>query len=118
MVIGLIFYLTSTPVIEFPRIPTGVTKQFIVDEADTRLGLYSFPDETSQSQAQAQNELPAAEKELGKDGKDKEATAESAAPHSVHVPPSAPKLLPHVVDAPLVRLYNFLRELFICVGFF
>lgn len=98
---------------EFPRVPTGITKQFIVDEADTRLALYSFLEETDQSQLQPQPEAEPTVDEKGaeKESKEQQKDKDQAAPTAVvPVPPPVPKLPSHVVDAPLVRLYNFLRK--------
>ncbi|KAF8972893.1 mediator complex subunit MED14-domain-containing protein [Flammula alnicola] len=61
---------------EFPRIPSGIIKRHITDEADARLAFYlRLPDEPPQ--------MPEA--------------------------PPRPQLPAGVVDAPLVRLYNFLQ---------
>lgn len=62
--------------IDFPRVPTGVIKRHITDEADARLRFY----------------LP----------------LRSLQPPIPMIPPR-PQLPQGVVDAPLVRLYNFLR---------
>ena len=62
--------------IDFPRIPTGIIKRHITDEADARLAFY----------------LPApADQPLIPDA------------------PPRPQLPQDVVDAPLIRVYNFLR---------
>ncbi|PPQ98421.1 hypothetical protein CVT24_004100 [Panaeolus cyanescens] len=61
---------------EFPRIPTGLIKRHIIDEADARLAFY-LP-------------LPADEH---------------------HIPDMAPRpqLPANVIDAPLIRIFNFLQ---------
>ena len=66
---------------EFPRKPTGVLKEHLATEADNRLGCY----------------LPMPEPEQ---------------PPDPNLPPipERPKLPEDVVDAPLVRIYNFLRK--------
>jgi len=64
--------------VDFPRVPTGLLKRHISDEADARLGFY-LP-------------LPDDHPPLPPDA------------------PPRPQLLPGVVDAPLVRVYNFLRQ--------
>lgn len=66
--------------VEFPRIPTGLLKRHITDEADARLAYYLRLPELEQVP-------PGFE------------------------PPSRPKLPPGYVDAPLVRVFNFLRML-------
>lgn len=63
---------------DFPRVPTGIIKRQIADEADARLGFY-LP-------------LPDDHPPLPPDA------------------PPRPQLSPGVVDAPLVRVYNFLRQ--------
>ena len=63
--------------VEFPRIPSGIIKRHITDEANARLAFY----------------LPMPE----------------ATPPIPDAPPR-PQLAPGVVDTPLVRVYNFLRE--------
>lgn len=69
---------------EFPRNPIGVVKRFITDEADARLACYlPIPEDEQQPPAPAAT-LPA---------------------------PARPVLPPGAVDAPLARLYNFLRKL-------
>lgn len=67
---------------EFPRKPTGVLKDHLTVEADNRLGCYLQPPEHEQ-------------------------------PPDPNIPTPAerPKLPEDVVDAPLVRIYNFLRKL-------
>jgi mediator of RNA polymerase II transcription subunit 14 len=65
--------------VEFPKLPTGILKRHITDEADSRLAYYL--------------RLPELEQ----------------APPGFE-PPSRPKLPPGYVDAPLVRVFNFLRE--------
>ena len=65
---------------EFPRKPIGALKEHLTAEADNRLGCY----------------LPIPELEQP--------------PDSNLPPPERPKLPVDVVDAPLVRLYNFLRK--------
>ncbi|KAJ3571005.1 hypothetical protein NP233_g4045 [Leucocoprinus birnbaumii] len=64
---------------EFPRIPTGILKRHITEEADSRLGLYVQRPEPEQPYP------PGFE------------------------PPPRPKLPPGYVDAPLVRIFNFLQ---------
>jgi len=69
------------PRAEFPPKPTGVLKEHLTTEADNRLGCYlSIP--------------------------------EPDEPPDPNLPPSPerPRLPEDVIDAPLVRLYNFLRE--------
>lgn len=66
---------------EFPRKPTGVLKDHLAIEADNRLGCY----------------LPMPEPEQPPDP-------------NLPPPPERPKLPEDVVDAPLVRIYNFLRK--------
>ncbi|KAF9453911.1 MED14-domain-containing protein [Macrolepiota fuliginosa MF-IS2] len=63
---------------EFPRIPTGILKHHITDEANSRLAYYL--------------QLPELEQ----------------APPGFEAPPR-PKLPPGYVDAPLVRVFNFLQ---------
>lgn len=63
--------------VEFPRIPSGIIKRHITDEANARLAFY----------------LPMPE----------------VTPPIPDAPPR-PQLAPGVVDTPLVRVYNFLRE--------
>ncbi|KAN0107393.1 Mediator complex subunit MED14 domain containing protein [Russula decolorans] len=65
---------------EFPRKPTGALKEHITIEADNRLGCY----------------LPVPDPEQPPDP-------------SLPLPPERPKLPTDVVDAPLVRIYNFLQ---------
>ncbi|KAI0273942.1 mediator complex subunit MED14-domain-containing protein [Russula aff. rugulosa BPL654] len=67
--------------IHFPRKPTGALKDHLTTEADNRLGCY----------------LPVPEPEQPPDP-------------SLPPPPERPKLPTDVVDAPLVRVYNFLRK--------
>jgi mediator of RNA polymerase II transcription subunit 14 len=69
------------PPLEFPRKPIGVLKEHLTIEADNRLGCY----------------LPIPEPEKPPDP-------------NFPPPPERPKLPEDVVDTPLVRLYNFLRE--------
>ncbi len=76
-----ILYPSFISRIEFPRKPTGVLKEHLTIEADNRLGCY----------------LPMSEPEQPPDP-------------NLPPPPERPKLPEDVVDAPLVRLYNFLRE--------
>jgi mediator of RNA polymerase II transcription subunit 14 len=76
-----ILYPSLISRIEFPRKPTGVLKEHLTTEADNRLGCY----------------LPMSEPEQPPDP-------------NLPPPPERPKLPEDVVDAPLVRLYNFLRE--------
>ena len=64
---------------EFPRIPAGVLKRHLADEADSRLAYYL--------------QLPEVEQ----------------APPGFELP-SKPRLPPGYVDAPLIRVFNFLRE--------
>jgi mediator of RNA polymerase II transcription subunit 14 len=66
---------------EFPRKPTGVLKDHLTIEADNRLGCY----------------LPMPEPENPPDP-------------NIPAPAERPKLPEDVVDAPLVRIYNFLRK--------
>ena len=66
---------------EFPRKPTGVLKGHLTTEADNRLGCY----------------LPIPEPEKPPDP-------------TPPAPAERPKLPEDVVDAPLVRIYNFLRK--------
>ena len=66
---------------EFPRKPTGVLKDHLTSEADNRLGCY----------------LPLPEPEQPPDP-------------NLLTPAERPKLPEDVVDAPLVRIYNFLRK--------
>ena len=66
---------------EFPRKPTGVLKDHLTIEADNRLGCY----------------LPMPEPERPPDP-------------NLPVPTERPKLPEDVVDAPLVRIYNFFRK--------
>ena len=66
---------------EFPRKPTGVLKDHLTIEADNRLGCY----------------LPIPEPEKPPDP-------------NTPAPAERPKLPDDVVDAPLVRIYNFLRK--------
>lgn len=78
-----LFLLLCFPFIpnaEFPRKPTGVLKEHLTEEADKRLGCY----------------LPIPEPEQPPDS-------------NLPPPPERPKLPEDVVDAPLVRIYNFLR---------
>ncbi|KAI0068848.1 MED14-domain-containing protein [Artomyces pyxidatus] len=64
---------------EFPRKPTGVLKQHLTNEADARLAFYLPP------------------------------PADQPAPPPGVEPPPIPKLPDDVVDAPLIRMYNFLQ---------
>jgi mediator of RNA polymerase II transcription subunit 14 len=64
---------------EFPRKPTGIMHGFIKEEIDRQLELY----------------IPKPPPEF--------------LPPGVEPPPSAPELSEDVVDAPLIRLYNFLQ---------
>jgi hypothetical protein len=66
---------------EFPRKPIGVLKDHLTIEADNRLGCY----------------LPMPEPEKPPDP-------------NLPTPTERPKLPEDVVDAPLVRIYNFLRK--------
>lgn len=66
---------------EFPRKPTGALKEHLTIEADNRLGCY----------------LPVPDPEQPPDP-------------GLPPPPERPKLPSGVVDAPLVRIYNFLRK--------
>ena len=66
---------------EFPRKPTGVLKDYLTNEADNRLCCY----------------LPLPEPEQPPDP-------------NLPTPTERPKLPEDVVDAPLVRIYNFLRK--------
>ena len=65
--------------IDFPRRPNNILMRHIADEADLRLGYYLQPEQV----------IP--------EGTD------------LPKPPSPPRLPEGVVDAPLVRLFNFLR---------
>lgn len=66
---------------EFPRIPSGILKQHLTNEADSQLGHYlPFPPDLQ-------------------------------LPPGVELPPR-PQLPEGVIDSPLIRVYNFLRELF------
>ena len=67
--------------VEFPRKPTGVLKDHLTIEADNRLGCY----------------LPMPEPEKPPD-------------LNLPAPTERPKLPEDVIDAPLVRIYNFLRK--------
>lgn len=77
----LLVYFPFIPYAEFPRKPIGALKEHLTAEADNRLGCY----------------LPAPEPEQPPDP-------------SLPPPPERPKLPTDVVDAPLVRIYNFLRK--------
>jgi mediator of RNA polymerase II transcription subunit 14 len=79
-------------IIAFPRSPTGITKRFIADEADARLAHYITTPEIEASQTQP------AEPESQPD------------PSQIQPQPTRPKLPENVVDAPLTRLYNFMRK--------
>ncbi|KAF8530531.1 mediator complex subunit MED14-domain-containing protein [Hysterangium stoloniferum] len=79
----------DTGVVEFPRSPTGVTKQHIVDEADARLARYIASPVDAQATEQPTN--PATE------------------PKQQPALPARPKLPENAIDAPLVRLYNFMQ---------
>ena len=74
-------YFPFIPHSEFPRKPTGALKEHLTIEADNRLGCY----------------LPLSEPEQPSDP-------------SLPPPPERPKLPADVVDAPLARIYNFLRK--------
>lgn len=78
-------YTRLNMTLEFPRIPTGPLKRHIADEADARLAFY-LPTTEAEQQAQP----PEVQKQMA----------------------SRPKLPVDIVDAPLVRLYNFLRSYF------
>ncbi|KIJ40950.1 hypothetical protein M422DRAFT_32064 [Sphaerobolus stellatus SS14] len=78
----------DTGVVAFPRSPTGITKQYIVEEADLRLARYAIPPEPEPPQAPEQP----------KEGEQAAAQV-----------PSRPTLPENLVDAPLVRLYNFMQ---------
>ncbi|KIY71148.1 MED14-domain-containing protein [Cylindrobasidium torrendii FP15055 ss-10] len=78
--VEFLFNAVATGTQEFPRIPTGPTKRFITEEADLRLGQY------------VQAPPPA------------DPMQDPNAP-----PPPRPGLPEGYVDAPLVRMYNFLR---------
>lgn len=80
----LLVYYPFIPYAEFPRKPTGALKEHLTAEADNRLGCY----------------LPVPEPELPPDP-------------SLPPPPERPKLPTDVVDAPLVRIYNFLRKYYV-----
>ena len=73
-------YFPLIPHTEFPRKPTGVLKEHLISEADNRLGCY----------------LPIPEPEQP--------------PDPNLPPPERLKLPADVVDAPLVRIFNFLRK--------
>jgi hypothetical protein len=77
----------STPSIqspaEFPRKPIGVLRDHLTAEANNRLGCY----------------LPIPDSDQPPDP-------------NLPPPPERPKLPEDVVDAPLVRIYNFLRNCF------
>ncbi len=76
----------ATGIQEFPRIPTGVMKRYITEEADSRLGYYvPIPEEPLP---------PGVERPPG------------------YAPPTKPTLPEGFVDAPLVRVFNFLRKMF------
>lgn len=77
----LLVYFLFIPPAEFPRKPTGALKEHLTIEADNRLGYY----------------LPVPEPEQPPDP-------------SLPPAPERPKLPTDVVDAPLVRIYNFLRK--------
>src|SRR5258708_36450473 len=77
----VLVYFPFIPYAEFPRKPTGALKEHLTTEADNRLGCY----------------LPVPEPEQPPDP-------------SLPPPPERPKLPADVVDAPLVRVYNFLRK--------
>jgi hypothetical protein len=77
---SLVYYL-FIPHVEFPRKPTGALKEHLTAEADNRLGCY----------------LPIPEPEQPPEA-------------NLPAPLERPKLPGDVVDAPLVRLYNFLRK--------
>ena len=77
----LLVYFPFIPHAEFPRKPTGALKEHLTTEADNRLGCY----------------LPVPEPEQPPDP-------------SLPPPPERPELPTDVVDAPLVRVYNFLRK--------
>lgn len=81
-------HVTISILIAFPRSPTGITKRYIADEADARLARYIV---TPQSN---------------------EAKDRTVDPGSESVPPqpSRATLPENAIDAPLVRLFNFLRE--------
>ncbi|KAF8909892.1 MED14-domain-containing protein [Mucidula mucida] len=73
----------ATGIQEFPRIPTGVMKRYITEEADSRLGYYvPIPEEPLP---------PGVERPPG------------------YAPPTKPTLPEGFVDAPLVRVFNFLQ---------
>ena len=76
--IDSIFSLIDSVQPDFPRVPSGVMKRHITDEADMRLAFY----------------LPLPPDEVP--------------PPGIEIPPR-PQLPDTVVDAPLVRLFNFLR---------
>ncbi|KAF8532543.1 mediator complex subunit MED14-domain-containing protein [Gautieria morchelliformis] len=76
----------DTGVVAFPRSPTGITKRYIADEADARLARYMVvPTEM------------AVEPDI------------QPGPSHVQAQPPGPKLPENAVDAPLMRLYNFMQ---------
>jgi mediator of RNA polymerase II transcription subunit 14 len=77
----LLVYFLFIPPAEFLQKPTGALKELLTIEADNCLGCY----------------LPVLEPEQPPDP-------------SLPPPPERPKLPADVVDAPLVRVYNFLRK--------
>lgn len=85
------FLITAgvTGIQEFPRIPTGVMKRYITEEADSRLGFY----------------VPVLEEPLPP-GVER--------PPGMPGPPAKPVLPEGFVDAPLVRVFNFLRGFHLC----
>ncbi|KAF8590904.1 MED14-domain-containing protein [Ramaria rubella] len=81
----------DTGVVAFPRSPTGITKRFIADEADARLARYTV---TPDPQA-------AGEQTIAPDA--------HPDPSQYQPQPNVQKLTENEVDAPLVRLFNFMQ---------
>jgi len=77
MIFGQFLFFIAQNLVEFPRVPSGMIKRHIIDEADARLAFYLDlqPDQATLSE----------------------------------IPPR-PQLPQGVVDAPLVRIFNFLRR--------
>ena len=91
-----LFIISPTFLIAFPRSPTGIIKRYIADEADTRLARYTVIPEAEVAQTQ-----------LAEPGTHPD-------PSQVQ-PQSASQKLPNdAVDAPLMRLYNFMRKWLSC----
>lgn len=83
-------YISHFVIIAFPRSPTGITKRYIADEADTRLARYTITPEAEGLQTQPAEPEPQYDPS--------------------HTQSIRPKLPENVVDAPLTRLYNFMRK--------